>query len=39
MPSEQHEFQSKLAARWAKKQGFPIVATNLGAVGSREIVD
>lgn len=39
MPSKQHEFQSKLAARWAKKQGFPIVATNLCAVGSREIVD
>lgn len=39
MPSKQHEFQSQLAARWAKKQGFPIVATNLGAVGSREIVD
>jgi hypothetical protein len=39
MPSEQHEFQSKLATRWAKKQGFPIIATNLGAVGSREIVD
>jgi hypothetical protein len=39
MPSDAHELQSKLAARWAKKQGFPIVATNLGARGSREIVD
>lgn len=28
-----------LSAAWAKKQGFPIVATNLCAIGSREKVD
>ena len=39
MPSELHEHLAKLAARWAKKQGFPIVATNLGAARSREKVD
>ncbi|MFT5716006.1 MAG: hypothetical protein ACI9T7_000179 [Oleiphilaceae bacterium] len=39
MPSEQHEYLSKLAAKWAKKQGFPVVATNLTAAGSREKVD
>lgn len=39
MPSEEHEKQSRLAAKWAKKQGFPIVATNLGSGRSREKVD
>lgn len=39
MPSELHEHLSKIAARWAKKQGFPIVATGLGSARSREVVD
>ncbi|GIC77643.1 hypothetical protein [Moritella sp. F3] len=39
MPSVQHEKLSELAAKWAKKQGFPIIATNLGASGCREKVD
>lgn len=39
MPSELHEQQNIIAARWAKRQGFPIVATNISAIGSREKVD
>jgi len=39
MPSDQHEYLSKLAAKWAKDQGFPVIATNLGAAGCREKVD
>ena len=39
MPSELHEFQSKQAAKWGKKQGFSVVGTNITAQGSRERVD
>lgn len=39
MPSEIHEHLNLLAAGWAKRQGFSVVATNLWAAGSRERVD
>ena len=39
MPSELHESQNKQAAKWLKKQGFGVVATNIKALESREIID
>lgn len=39
MPSARHEAQNLHAARWLKKQGFSVVATNIRAAQSREIVD
>jgi hypothetical protein len=39
VPSELHEKQNVLAARWARRQGFSVVATNVWAAGSRERVD
>jgi hypothetical protein len=39
MPSPLHELQSEAAARWLRKNGFPVVAVNVFALGSRERVD
>lgn len=39
MPSERHESQNRQAVSWLKKQGFSVVATNIRAAQSREIVD
>ncbi|MCG9576084.1 hypothetical protein L1D14_07505 [Vibrio tubiashii] len=39
MPSELHEKQNTHAVRWLKKQGFKVIATNIRAAGSREIID
>ncbi len=39
MPSELHEAQNLHALKWLKKQGFPVVATNISAIGSREKID
>lgn len=39
MPSELHEKQNLHAIRWMKKQGFAVVASNIRAAGSREIID
>jgi hypothetical protein len=39
MPSELHEEQNLHAIRWMKKQGFSVVASNIRAAQSREIID
>lgn len=39
MPSIEHENLNVIAAKWLKKNGFPIIATNIGSSLSREIVD
>ncbi|ENI4488022.1 hypothetical protein ABXZ88_003906 [Vibrio fluvialis] len=39
MPSELHEAQNLHAIRWMKKQGFSVVASNIRAAQSREIID
>lgn len=39
MPSEEHERLNVIAAKWAKSQGFPVVATNVFAAGCRERID
>ncbi|MEZ8733939.1 hypothetical protein [Vibrio sp. 10N.239.312.D08] len=39
MPSELHEAQCLHAIRWMKKQGFSVVASNIRAAQSREIID
>lgn len=39
MTSDLHEQLNRVGAQWAKRQGFPIVATNVWAAGSRERVD
>lgn len=39
MPSPEHDLLSSLGARWLKRQGFPIVATEINAAGSREQAD
>lgn len=39
MPSELHEEQNLHAVKWMKKQGFTVVATNIRAAQSHEIVD
>lgn len=39
MPSAAHNELVRIGARWLKKQGFPIVATEIFALGSREQPD
>jgi len=39
MPSKEHEELCQVAAKWLKKNGFPVVATNIKSVGTREISD
>lgn len=39
MASQQHRELTEMAARWFKRKGFPIVATELTAVGCREQPD
>ena len=39
MPSPEHDNLTRLGARWLKKQGFAVVATEISAVGSREQPD
>jgi len=39
MPSQEHIRLTKLGAKWLKKQGFSIVATEIKAMGSREQPD
>ncbi len=39
MPSPQHDALVQLGARWLAKQGFPVVVTEIDALGSREKPD
>lgn len=39
MPGAEHDNLTGLGARWLKRQGFPIVATEINAAGSREQAD
>lgn len=39
MPSEEHNRLTALAARWLKRNGFGVVATELNCLGSREQPD
>ncbi|MFV3332734.1 hypothetical protein ACNFIA_17480 [Pseudomonas sp. NY15437] len=39
MPSPEHEKLVAMGARWFKKNGFPVIATELFTVGSRERPD
>lgn len=39
MPSVLHEKQIRIALRWLKAQGFSVVASNIRAAQSREIID
>lgn len=39
MPSEQHKQLTDLGARWLKRNGFAVVATELTCLGSREQPD
>lgn len=39
MPSPEHDHLTLLGAKWLKKQGFAVVATEITAVGSREQPD
>jgi len=39
MPSEQHDSLVRLGARWLRKNGFGVVATELDAAGCRERPD
>lgn len=39
MSSELHDAQSNLGAKWLKRQGFAVVATELWALGCREQAD
>ncbi|WP_226034357.1 hypothetical protein [Aquitalea palustris] len=39
MPSPEHDNLTRLAAKWLKKQGFPVIATEITAIGSREQPD
>tara|TARA_Y100001001_G_scaffold158908_1_gene179099 strand:+ start:13411 stop:13875 length:465 start_codon:yes stop_codon:yes gene_type:complete len=39
MPSDDHDKLVKLGARWLKRNGFPVVATELKCTGSREQPD
>ncbi len=39
MPSPEHDLLTFLGAKWLKRQGFPIVATEINAAGSREQAD
>lgn len=39
MPSQEHEELTRLGAKWLKKQGFSVIATEITAVGSRERPD
>lgn len=36
MPSEAHNRLTALGARWMRRNGFPVVATELKCIGSRE---
>lgn len=39
MPSQEHNNLTKLGAKWLKKQGFSVVATEINSIGSREQPD
>tara|TARA_Y100000588_G_scaffold112523_1_gene123429 strand:+ start:81135 stop:81620 length:486 start_codon:yes stop_codon:yes gene_type:complete len=39
MPSKEHEELNIIAAKWLRKNGFGVVATNIGCSLSREVVD
>lgn len=39
MPSAEHDQLTSLGAKWLKRQGFAVVATEITAVGSREQPD
>lgn len=39
MPSPEHDNLTMLGAKWLKRQGFPVVATEINAAGSREQAD
>lgn len=39
MPSGLHDSLSSLGAKWLKRQGFPVVATELVSIGCREQAD
>jgi hypothetical protein len=39
VPSPEHDLLSSLGVKWLKRQGFPIVATEINAAGSREQAD
>lgn len=39
MPSPDHDLLSSIGAKWLKRHGFPIVATEIIAAGSREQAD
>lgn len=39
MPSKEHEELNVMAAKWLRKNGFGVVATNIGCSLSREVVD
>lgn len=39
MPSELHEALSAQGVKWFKRQGFGVIAANLGALGCRERAD
>ncbi|RCW64079.1 hypothetical protein DET61_116120 [Marinobacter nauticus] len=38
MPSDDHDKLVKLGARWLKRNGFPVVATELKCNGSRGVI-
>lgn len=39
MPSPEHDKLTAMGARWFKKNGFPVVTTEIWAAGSRERPD
>ncbi len=39
MPTELHDRLADLGAKWLKRQGFAVIATDLGALGCRERAD